>query len=319
MATRRKYLNYTTPWGVDLARVATAGWTPFLIHESGYQPALENWNHQGVDSPFWRFYYNPKPGCHLIFQGRQIPLEPKKAVLIPADTVFDCVGPVRACHYWLHFTTNRPGVSFSAEPMLFPVDDTMRDLLSQLIDTHQSSTDGHRLLHLASALLHVVFAKLDSPAQTLPERLSEVLALIARSPHTKLTNHFLAERAGMSVERFIRSFREHTGQTPAAYVLATRSGSPAKPWPSPIKPSTKSPSRPVSPIATTLAACSPAKSAAARRSIERGSASERADSRTHRGSFYRAHASRPAALFGPACLRFRFFEGGLSGAATCLL
>ena len=26
----------------------------------------------------------------------------------------------------------------------------------------------------------------------------------------------------MSVERFIRSFREHTGQTPAAYVLATR-------------------------------------------------------------------------------------------------
>lgn len=222
MAARRKYLNYTTPWGVDLARVATAGWTPFLIHESGYQPALENWNHQDVDSPFWRFYYNPKPGCHLVFQGRKIPLEPKNAVLIPADTVFDCVGPVRACHYWLHFTTNRPGVSFPAEPMPFPVDDTMRGLLTQLIDTHQSRTDGHRLLHLASALLHIVFAKLDSPAQTLPERLSEVLALIARSPHTKLTNHFLAERAGMSVERFIRSFREHTGQTPAAYVLATR-------------------------------------------------------------------------------------------------
>jgi len=26
----------------------------------------------------------------------------------------------------------------------------------------------------------------------------------------------------MSVERFIRSFRQHTGQTPAAHVLATR-------------------------------------------------------------------------------------------------
>jgi AraC family transcriptional regulator of arabinose operon len=92
MASRRKYLNYTTPWGVDLARVATAGWTPFLIHESGYQPALEDWNHQGVDSPFWRFYYNPKPGCHLLFQGRKIPLEPKNAVLIPADTVLTAWG-----------------------------------------------------------------------------------------------------------------------------------------------------------------------------------------------------------------------------------
>ncbi len=222
MAAKRKYLNYTTPWGVDLARVATAGWTPFLIHESGYQPALEDWNHQGVDSPFWRFYYNPKPGCHLVFRGRKIPLEPKNAVLIPADTVFDCVGPVRACHYWLHFTTTRPAVSYPAAPMLFPVDGLMRSLLGRLIETHQKQPDGHHLLHLANALLHVVFAKLDSPAHELPERLLEVLALINRSPHTKLTNRFLAERTGMSVERFIRSFREHTGQTPAAFVLATR-------------------------------------------------------------------------------------------------
>jgi AraC family transcriptional regulator of arabinose operon len=79
MASRRKYLNYTTPGAWTSPRIATADWTPFLIHESGYQPRLEDWNHQGVDSPFWRFYYNPKPGCHLLFQGRKIPLEPKNA------------------------------------------------------------------------------------------------------------------------------------------------------------------------------------------------------------------------------------------------
>lgn len=226
MASRRKYLNYTTPWGVDLARVATAGWTPFLIHESGYQPSLANWNHQGVDSPFWRFYYNPKPGCHVLFQGRQIPLEPKNAVLIPADTVFDCVGPVLACHYWLHFTTSRPGVSFPAAPIVVPADAVLKPQLTRLIQTHQEPESDARdqlLLHLGSALLHTVFATLKTPQQTtMPARLLEVLALIARVPHTKLTNYFLADRAGMSVERLIRSFREHTGQTPAAYVLATR-------------------------------------------------------------------------------------------------
>ncbi|MDP1591964.1 MAG: AraC family transcriptional regulator [Prosthecobacter sp.] len=226
MASRRKYLNYTTPWGVDLARIATADWTPFLIHESGYQPSLEDWNHQGVDSPFWRFYHNPKPGCHLLFQGRKIPLEPKNAILIPADTVFDCVGPVRACHYWLQFTTSRPGVSFPAEPILIPADDTLKPMLTRLIRAHEhpaSDTCDHQLLHLGSALLHTVFAALETPRPTtVPERLLQVLSLIARAPHTKLTNHFLAERAGMSVERFIRAFREHTDQTPAAYVLATR-------------------------------------------------------------------------------------------------
>lgn len=226
MAAKRKYLNYTTPWGVDLARIATADWTPFLIHESGYQPSLEDWNHQGVDSPFWRFYYNPKPGCHLLFQGRKISLEPKSAVLIPADTVFDCVGPVRACHYWMHFTTTRPGVSFPAKPILVPADDTLKPMLTRIIQAHQqpaSDTRDHQLLHLGSALLHTVFATLETPSPTtVPERLLLVLSLIARSPHTRLTNQFLAERSGMSVERFIRSFREHTGQTPAAYVLATR-------------------------------------------------------------------------------------------------
>ncbi len=226
MSNRRKYLNYTTPWGVDLARVAKSGWTPFLIHESGYQPHLEDWNHQGVDSPFWRFYYNPKPGCHLLFEGQKIALEPKKAVLIPADTVFDCCGPVKACHFWLHFTTARPGVSIPAAPITITADESLRAMLAKLIATHcepPTELRDHRLHHLSAALLHTVFATLetDSPP-AMPERIVEVLALIARAPHSKLTNPFLAERAGMSVERFIRSFREHTGQTPAAYVLSTR-------------------------------------------------------------------------------------------------
>jgi AraC family transcriptional regulator, arabinose operon regulatory protein len=226
MATRRKYLNYTTPWGVDLARVATAGWTPFLIHESGYQPALEDWNHTGVDSPFWRFYHNPQPGCHLAFEGREIALGPENAVLIPADTVFDCCGPVRACHYWLHFTTSKPGVSFPAAPILLPVKGALAVLLERVIATHEeAASEGRdqRLLHFGSALLHVVFATLETPEQErLPERLIDTLALIARAPHSRLSNAVLAERAGMSVERFIRTFREHVGETPAAYVLKTR-------------------------------------------------------------------------------------------------
>lgn len=226
MPKRRKYLNYTTPWGVDLARVAQSGWTPFLIHESGYQPALEDWNHQGVDSPFWRFYYNPKPGCHLLFEGRKLPLGPKCAVLIPADTVFDCCGPVKASHFWLHFTTARPGVSVPAAPIVIAVDDVLSAMLGHVIVTHReppAELRDHRLHHLSAALLHTVFAALETGAPpVMPERLVEVLALIARAPHGKLTNPFLAERAGMSVERFIRAFREHTGQTPAAYVLGTR-------------------------------------------------------------------------------------------------
>jgi len=226
MASRRKYLNYTTPWGVDLARVAKSGWSAFLLHESGYQEALENWNHQGVDSPFWRFYHNPKPGCFLRFHGKEIALEPSSCVLIPADTVFDCVGPVLACHLWLHFTVTRPGAAMPAEPIVIPLATGLKTMISEVISTHRepvSAARDHRLHHQSAALLHVAFAHLDdNEPKVMPEPLMEVLTLIHRAPHSDLSNAYLASRAGMSLERFIRNFREHLGRTPAAYVIATR-------------------------------------------------------------------------------------------------
>ncbi|MCX6856584.1 MAG: AraC family transcriptional regulator [Verrucomicrobia bacterium] len=226
MPKQHKYLNYTTPWGVSLSGAGRGGLSSFLIHESGYQPALENWNHEGVDSPFWRLYHNPKPGCHLIFQGHQIPLNPDTFVLIPADTIFDCCGPVKACHFWLHFTVTRLVGSITKKPILLPTTPLLQTLVQAVIRTHEqppSATRDQRVHHQSAALLHAIFADWDAPIpETMPEALLETLSLIQKAPHTNLSNPFLAERAGMGVERFIRAFRQHTGQTPAAYVLSTR-------------------------------------------------------------------------------------------------
>ena len=226
MQGKRKYLNYTTPVGVSLSPVARAGWSAFLIHESGYQPALENWNHEGVDSPFWRFYHNPTSGCHLRYEGRDIPLEPDMCVLIPANIIFDCCGPLLASHYWLHFTVSRLSGSVPKGPVIIPLDKTLRVLIQAVLRTHDepvSEVRDQRLHHESAALLHSTFARLDLPTvPTLPDRLLDVLALIQKAPHSELSNPFLADRAGMSLENFIRAFRQHVGQTPAAYVTATR-------------------------------------------------------------------------------------------------
>lgn len=223
---KRKYLNYTTPHGIAFSQVARAGWSAFLIHESGYHPALENWNHEGVDSPFWRFYHNPVPGCHLRYAGKNIPLTPGNCVLIPANTVFDCCASSEACHYWLHFTVTRLAGTIPTGPVVLPMDDTLHGLIKAVLKTHADPAGelrDQRLHHESAALLHSAFARLElPPASAVPDRLLEVLSLIQRAPHSTLSNPFLADRAGMSLERFIRAFRQHTGQTPAAYVTATR-------------------------------------------------------------------------------------------------
>jgi len=223
---RRQYLNFTTPHGVDMAAVSQSGFSGLLIHESGHIPSLHAWNHPGVDSPFWRFYHNPQPGNHVHHQGRDIALTPDRVVLIPANTVFDCCGPKSPPHFWLHFSVTRHTSVTLDAPQVIAVDGTLRALLAEALRLHESVADPlrtQRLFHVASALLHLAFSRVDVPlAPVLPENLVELLALIERAPHGDLSNPFLATRLGMGVERFIRWFREHMHETPANYVIATR-------------------------------------------------------------------------------------------------
>lgn len=223
---RRQYLNFTTPYGVDMAAVSQSGFSGLLIHESGYVPSLRRWNHPGVDSPFWRFYHNPAAGNHIRHDDRDIELMPDRVVLIPANTVFDCCGPKAPPHFWIHFTVTRHTRVTLTEPVAIDVDATLKPLLRQAVRLHEDAADPlrtQRLFHVSSALLHLAFSRVDVPlAPTLPEPLVELLALIERAPHGDLSNSFLASRLGLGVERFIRWFREHMRETPANYVIATR-------------------------------------------------------------------------------------------------
>ena len=223
---RRNYLNFTTPFGVELTSVAKSGLSAFLIHECGFLPRVSNWNHESVDSPFWRFYHNPMPGCCLRFQGQEIPLSADKAVIIPAYTVFDCVGREPAAHFWIHFTLTRHGHVLLDSPAVIEVDECMKPLLKATIALHgQSGSElrNQQLYHSTSALLHLGFSKIESQLTPgVSESLSDLLALIHGSPHSDLSNSFLAARSRMSVEKFIRWFREELGETPAAYVSRTR-------------------------------------------------------------------------------------------------
>lgn len=223
---RRHYLNFTTPHGVDMAAMSQSGFSGLLLHESGHIPSLHHWNHPGVDSPFWRLYHNPQPGNHIRHQGQDIALGPERVVLIPANTVFDCCGPEAPPHFWIHFTVTRHTRVMLTEPVVIEADAVLRPLLADAIRLHQDAGDPlrtQRLFHVASALLHLAFSRVAvALAPALPENLVELLALIERAPHGELSNGYLAARLGMSVERFIRWFREHMRETPTNYVIATR-------------------------------------------------------------------------------------------------
>lgn len=226
MPGRRRYLNFTTPAGINLTAVAQSGFSSLLIHETGFLPELRGWNHESVDSPFWRFYYNLKPGCFIRHQETDIPLDDTCVVLVPANTLFDCCGPVAAAHLWVHFTVTRPGLATLGAPVALPVDGVFRQLLGGAISLHgEAACDARdqKLFHTAAALLHVAFSRLDmEPNHHLPAPLAALMDTLQATPGADFSNAILARRLGMGVEKFIRWFRQHMGETPAAYVSAAR-------------------------------------------------------------------------------------------------
>lgn len=210
-------LNDFDPWGSSV----------FQLHECGYLPDSADWHYENLCSPYWRLYANGKKGANVEIEGHSIPLPPDQIVIIPENTPFNARGRAGVSHLWIHFS---PPVSlrFIPECRSFPLDAPLSANVSALrkllnTRTHLEESGKKRLYHACLAVLHGWFAGDPLPMRPpLPPALSRVLETIERSLPAALPNAFLSAHVGMSLEGFIRWFKQGTGTTPARYVARCR-------------------------------------------------------------------------------------------------
>jgi AraC-like DNA-binding protein len=194
----------------------------FRILESGYLPEGTDWHFAHVRSPFWRIYHNGAPGWNVRHAGRKYPLGPDHLLLIPDETLFDCIGDRGVPHLWIHFTPPLESTTDLAGPHTVALDETLQNIVAELVARHAARRDA-RLVHTAAALLHMAFARLEhAPVPIHPPRLEELLRFIEENVRGNLSNEQLARRTAMSQSGFIRWFAELTKTTPAAWVQAAR-------------------------------------------------------------------------------------------------
>lgn len=225
-ATADAHQTPYTQHGVPVSPFSRAGLSSFLIHECGYLPGGVHWHYPGICSPYWRLYYNHAPGSYVRFLKRNLALGPERVLVIPEGVTFDAVGELGTSHLWLHFSPIHQPVPALSEPVTVPLAAGMAAAVADLVDAHAergADTGLQRLYHSAAALLHATFARLSRPLERLyPERLAALIAQIDGNPAGDMSNARLARAAGMSIESFIRWFKQHTGTTPAAYVTRSR-------------------------------------------------------------------------------------------------
>lgn len=200
--------------------------TGLLIHEVGFLPRSKNWNFPSVFSPFWRLYYNSKPGHCISIDGAVYELGPESIMLIPNHQMFHCLGANPVPAFWIAFSVNRAISPSQPVPILLQPKRVMVSLMSdikKLISQNTNNEPTDAIYRNALALLNVVIANANIHwKKEQPFALKELLGYIERNYAERLTNSHLAAIACMSVEGLSRMFRNYIGTSPAAYVTQIR-------------------------------------------------------------------------------------------------
>ncbi len=228
---RRNRGAYSSPFsgvGVEFAPLAPAPPEPgVLLHEAGYNPRSRDWNFPNVLSPFWRLYFNARPGHRVVMaDGREVRLGPDRIVLIPDGVLFHCRGRAPAPHLWLAFQcARRPDPARAFPVSLAPRAEerrTIRRLTSEIAAGGYGRRD--RIFHLSHALLHLVLARPEIPwaAGGADAAMARVDAAIADRLAGPLRVVELAKASGLGRRAFLAAFRAAHGTTPARHITNLR-------------------------------------------------------------------------------------------------
>lgn len=213
---------------MEFAPLAPAPPAPgVLLHEAGFNPRCRDWMFPNVLSPFWRLYFNARPGHRVVAaDGAETRLGPDRIVLIPDGILFHCRGKAPAPHLWLAFQTAGRLRRAQRVPATLAPRPEERRVIQRL--AAEIGAGGRRrrdrIFHLSHALLHLVLARpeLAWTSGGGGEAMARVDAAIADRFATPLRIAALVRASGLGRRAFLQVFRRVHGTTPARHIVRLR-------------------------------------------------------------------------------------------------
>lgn len=182
-------------------------------------------------SPFWRYYYDLKPGKKMVVfrQATEITLGPHNVVLVPANCLFHTIGPQKPIpHFWLHFSFARQPSPHQSIPITLAPSVAERALLKELLKLldgwpHYHKENCFQILHCSLALLNRTLCRPEVSWLPMgPEGFTRVIRHIEENFGSPLYTDDLARLCGLGRTAFNRMFRKHQGMSPAQFITKVR-------------------------------------------------------------------------------------------------
>lgn len=182
---------------------------------------LTAWEHEDLEAPHWRLYAMGGPGAWVRVRGRRKPLDPALLWLVPPETSFHSGSDCPLVQTYVHFLINpvwRPErrdfypVAMNAE---------MRGRMRALEKKQDPWRTGCEMQQwILGALSQLPRDGFVPPARD--PRLRHLVDQMTSDPSHPWSNPELARLVGMHPHAMVRWFKQHTGQTPRAFLLERR-------------------------------------------------------------------------------------------------
>ena len=190
-----------------------------------YAENIHPWIQNDLRTPSWRFYWDPVPGGYLRVEGEEIPLLPEYFYIIPGYFRFSTLAKSPFSQFYIHFDLSERQVP---QHKLFriPADERLKELIRRFIgrSKNQENDQLTRLTAVSivsSALLSLPENILRLPPEYDP-RIRQVLSWMLHHLNGVYSNDFLAEKAGMSRNGFLRLFKSELKEAPQKFFRRKR-------------------------------------------------------------------------------------------------
>jgi len=189
---------------------------------------LTAWHFDNLAAPYWRLYWNDRPGASVRLGARWTELRPSRFALIPPETPYAARLERPVTHFYLHFQAAPPFDAVAPAVLGLPAAPEMLRTVREIRGLLEAPAAGSAALRLA-LLCHCLagWALAAVPAGLVPPvrtdgRVAAALRLMERELAAPPDNQHLAAAAGMSTNAFIRLFRQVVGRSPQAHLVAKR-------------------------------------------------------------------------------------------------
>jgi len=185
-----------------------------------------HWNFEHVSVPYWRLYWNKKPGAFLVHGRRRVKLAPSEMLLIAPHTIYSTRNHGHINQFFLHFQIILPQSNLKPQIVAIPAAAQLRNLANSII-----AMLGRKKISLWQLSLYTrAFAELTLAGVTndlfsgpfFDGRIQTAISYLENRLGESISNAILAAQAGMSVSAFVHLFKQQTRHSPCNFLMHKR-------------------------------------------------------------------------------------------------